>query len=112
MRITKEDFTSLLERILRFKDNFAALLVIYLPRIAIVGGIVILLQACCKWLALPYRYTSPILKLLICVLPVFPTLSVWRCRDDFGGESGLTDGIMDACFAIWFLIILFAWIVI
>ena len=111
MKFTKEDFTSLFGRLIKFKDNFACLLLIYSPYMGIIAGLMMILHQCCIWLEIPYRFSSPILRTLLSILPILPTLAVWHGRDDFGGESGLTDGIMDACFAIWFLVILFAWIV-
>lgn len=109
MRFTKDDITSLFRRLLESKDNFALFMLVYAPRIAIAAALIMVLKYCCIWLELPYRYTSPVLRVILSVLPLYPTLSVWKCRDDFGGESGVTDGIMDACFAIWAIIIFYAW---
>lgn len=44
---------------------------------------------------------------MLCIIPLFPTLRIWKSRDEFGGSHGITDGIMDCCFTLWFVIILF-----
>ena len=46
------------------------------------------------------------IKLLLMVSPLFPTMEIWRCRDDFGGPDGTTDGVIDTCIGVWFVLIL------
>ena len=111
MKYFKDELTSLLNRLLKFKDNFAFLLLVYAPYLGIVAGLMVILHHCCIWLELPYKFTSPIIRTILSVSPIIPSLIIWRGRDDFGGESGLTDGIMDACFSIWTIVILIAWMV-
>ena len=106
---SKEDFTSLLRRIWEFRNNFAYLMMVFAPCIVIAFAVTWGLCYICTLLELPYFYTSPIIRTILSLSPIIPTLIIWRDRDHFGDESGITNGIMDACFSIWIIIAIYAW---
>ena len=109
MKFTKKDIKSLLSRIWEFRNNLVFLVMVFTPSLAVSFGATWGLCYLCTLFELPYTYTSPIIRALLSVSPAVPTLIIWSDRDHFGDESGITDGIMDACFAIWIIIAIYAW---
>lgn len=109
MRFSKEDIVSLLRRMWEFRDNLTLLVMIFAPYIGITFVITWGLCYLCTLLELPYLYTSPIIRTLLSFSPIIPTMIVWQDRNHFGGESGITNGIMDACFTIWVIIVFYVW---
>ena len=108
MRITKEDFKTLFPRIRKFGNNLAFLIFTYTPYSLLVGFTSFGVYWLGTKIGISPDIMRPIFKILIGLLQVVPTAAVWSYREGFGGDLGITDGIMDACFAIWFAIII-AW---
>ena len=104
----KEEFSSLMKRIVKSKDNIAFLMLVYFPRLVILNALILLIQFVLNKIGVDYTLLDILTKLLLMVSPLYPTMKVWECRYEFGGSEGITDGIIDACIGIWFVLIIVA----
>ena len=111
MSFLKDEFLSLLKRIVKSKDNLTLFVMNFSFWALIAAEIVILNKKLFDLFSFSSSVEIAVRKAIICITPVIPTLRIWSMREMFGGDSGVNDGVMDCCFSAWIIIILFAQII-
>lgn len=107
----KEEFISLMKRIAKSKDNIALLMLGFFPVLFLVDAVILLIKFGLNKIGFDCIIFDFFIKFLLMVSPLIPTMRIWSWRDDFGKPDGGTDGIIDICIGIWFIMIILACVI-
>ena len=111
MKYFGEELKSLLRRLYKYRNNCAYLLMFFGPWAAFAFGLSTFTPIIVEAVGAAGNLVYLLFRVLGSVSPLIPTLCVWHDRDHFNTDLGITDGIMDGCFTIWFIAIVYFWLV-
>lgn len=81
-------------------------MLVYFPRLILLDSLIVLIKFALNQFEFDNTLIDYLTKFFLIISPIYPTMKVWSCRDEFGGPEGITDGVIDSCIGIWFALIL------
>lgn len=109
MNFSKEELKTLGLRFWKFIKSFLLFLFIFSMWISGTAGAVLLISKVLNLIGVSQKICSIIFRLIITIVPFFPTLQFWNHRDESTHEEDIEGCVMDCCFLLWIIIIIVAW---
>lgn len=108
MHFNKEELKSLCGRFWKFIKSSALFFFIFSMWIGGAAGAAILFDKLFEVLSISKDIRSIIFRILMTIIPFFPTLYFWNGRDKAGKED-IEGTTMDCCFMAWIAIVIVVW---
>ena len=107
---SKEEIATFVKRLWKSRNNAVVLLFPYGAWISIGVIICVLLNFIFKYLGVTNNFSDTVYRIIGSFLMLLPTVTLWKHKEEFGGEDGTTEGIIDMSIGVWIASLFAIWI--